>query len=236
MKTLYGIEFVDRAEWGAKYGRGYSTTGLKPLVIIHHSDVPDVPAAATQAVERAAMRAMEDFHVLENEWSGIAYNWLIFQSGRIYEGRGWSRVGAHTENHNSTSVGICFVVDGDVHDLTHAAIAAGRRVIDAGVRYKFIAANYSIRGHHDYAAKTCPGTRIYPKLAQLFGVQPLLRIGDRGSAVKELQKALGIVPADGIFGLQTEAAVKAFQFRTGATPDGIVGSNTWRLLLTTSGS
>ncbi|PWL28268.1 MAG: hypothetical protein DCO96_09855 [Fluviicola sp. XM-24bin1] len=38
----------------------------------------------------------------------------------------------------------------------------------------------------------------------------LLRKGSRGPEVKELQEILGI-PADGIFGSQTETAVKKFQ-------------------------
>ena len=35
---------------------------------------------------------------------------------------------------------------------------------------------------------------------------------------------------DGIFGTQTENAVRAYQQSRGLTPDGIVGCNTWRSL------
>jgi soluble lytic murein transglycosylase-like protein/peptidoglycan hydrolase-like protein with peptidoglycan-binding domain len=57
-----------------------------------------------------------------------------------------------------------------------------------------------------------------------------LRLGSRGSDVKELQKLLGI-KADGIFGKQTLKAVKAFQKKMGLAVDGIVGSKTWNKLL-----
>ena len=52
-----------------------------------------------------------------------------------------------------------------------------------------------------------------------------LREGDRGRAVRRLQRKLGI-SADGVFGSQTERAVKRFQRRNGLTADGIVGPMT----------
>lgn len=53
----------------------------------------------------------------------------------------------------------------------------------------------------------------------------VIKKGDRGSAVKEVQRALGI-SADGIFGSGTEAAVKRYQADHGLVADGIVGPNT----------
>jgi murein L,D-transpeptidase YcbB/YkuD len=60
-------------------------------------------------------------------------------------------------------------------------------------------------------------------------VKPILRNGSVGVAVKALQQALGI-PADAIFGRDTEAAVKAKQKQLGLTADGIVGPATWKAL------
>lgn len=59
--------------------------------------------------------------------------------------------------------------------------------------------------------------------------------GDRGAAVTELQKglaALGFATGrpDGTFGATTEAAVVDFQQSNNLPPDGIVGSDTVRLL------
>jgi cell wall-associated NlpC family hydrolase len=53
----------------------------------------------------------------------------------------------------------------------------------------------------------------------------VLRLHDRGPAVAELQRALG-VPADGEFGPVTLRAVKHFQARHGLLVDGQVGDHT----------
>ena len=53
-----------------------------------------------------------------------------------------------------------------------------------------------------------------------------LRRRMQGDDVAAMQRAIGIEPADGIFGLGTAAAVKAWQKANGLTADGIVGPAT----------
>lgn len=65
---------------------------------------------------------------------------------------------------------------------------------------------------------------------------PILKLGMRGPVVVQLQerlKALGFFSGlvDGIFGTETQTAVKAAQQNFTLQPDGIVGSDTWRVLL-----
>ena len=59
---------------------------------------------------------------------------------------------------------------------------------------------------------------------------PIVRRGARGNITKLIQEKLGI-SADGIFGANTEVAVKNYQRTNGLSVDGIVGRNTWRELL-----
>jgi N-acetylmuramoyl-L-alanine amidase len=65
---------------------------------------------------------------------------------------------------------------------------------------------------------------------------PVLRVGVRGPAVTRLQqrlRSLGFFSgvADGVFGGETEDAVKAAQRNYGLDADGIVGGGTWDALL-----
>ena len=76
------------------------------------------------------------------------------------------------------------------------------------------------------------GTNTYAKLF----TDCLLKRGSRGELVKALQTKLneqgyGAGSADGIFGRNTEKAVKALQGTAGLAADGKVGQNTWTALL-----
>lgn len=64
----------------------------------------------------------------------------------------------------------------------------------------------------------------------------LIRIGDVGPEVEDVQRRLGGLglPCDddtGVFGEATRAAVRAFQQHRGLPADGIVGDDTWRSLV-----
>ena len=96
--------------------------------------------------------------------------------------------------------------------------------------------------HRWFANKSCPGNWMYSRMGDLAGkvtaalgggnndVTVNLQKGDSGDAVKTMQKMLiacgyscGSAGADGSFGDNTLAAVKAFQKSVGVTVDGIYG-------------
>lgn len=56
-------------------------------------------------------------------------------------------------------------------------------------------------------------------------IKTTIRKGDRGERVKFVQRLLNLYP-DGIFGNETDAAVRRFQQTNGLTADGIVGVGT----------
>ncbi|WP_232376491.1 glycoside hydrolase domain-containing protein [Amycolatopsis aidingensis] len=67
------------------------------------------------------------------------------------------------------------------------------------------------------------------------GSTPLLRDGDSGAAVTRVQRALNAalsagLAMDGLFGPNTESAVRDYQSAKGLGVDGIVGPNTWSAL------
>lgn len=85
-------------------------------------------------------------------------------------------------------------------------------------------------------------TQSTPRFEKIPGVQytskgyPILRPGMSNAEVRRLQlrlRKLGYLEsaADGDFGKETEIAVKALQRRYGIQPDGVVGGETWEVLL-----
>lgn len=59
----------------------------------------------------------------------------------------------------------------------------------------------------------------------------ILQEGNKGKEVKELQSLLGLSNVDGIFGNITKLAIKAFQKKHNLTVDGIMGPETWKVLV-----
>lgn len=103
----------------------------------------------------------------------------------------------------------------------------------------------NVTWHRMYASTTCPGDYLLSKMDYIVkeankinksapvpkpsvkrNLTRLLKFGSTGKAVKNLQKALGGLDVDGIFGKKTEAKVKTFQKKNKLTVDGIVGKNT----------
>jgi peptidoglycan hydrolase-like protein with peptidoglycan-binding domain len=79
------------------------------------------------------------------------------------------------------------------------------------------------------------GRKTKASLEDAIRPRPTLRRGDRNDEVAYLQELLNSRgfdsgAPDGIFGRNTETAVKGFQKSTGLKVDGIVGKNTWQAL------
>lgn len=112
----------------------------------------------------------------------------------------------------------------------HATVDAVRRPLLAGVLV-LLALLCAAAGA---SADTGGGGTVAPRgddkpTAQQQSAQQtdtiVVQRGDRGSAVRRVQRELGLT-ADGVFGAQTERAVRRFQQRKGIAVDGIVGPQT----------
>ena len=192
----------------------------------------------------AANGSAEDVHKYHVSlgWTGIGYNYYVRKDGNIYRGRPEEVAGAHTEDFNSRSIGICFEGNFETETMSEKQLEAGIWLIkDILTRY-----NVPIAPHKNFANTACPG-RNFP-LARMMALAtptapktvtvelPMLRNGSKGGAVKTIQRLLielGYNPgtADGDFGPRTEGAVKEFQRRNSLGADGIVGQQTWNKML-----
>jgi N-acetylmuramoyl-L-alanine amidase len=165
---------ISRETWGAKYGRGnvMPDPAPKSLIVIHHSASPHVDCGVGQAREMEIVRGIERHHVETNGWAGLGYSFLVFQSGDAFEGRGWGRVGAHTPGRNSTSYGVCLVINGDRHTPTEAALEAVRRLVAVGIEGKFIAPSFRVGAHRQFKATDCPGALVMVTLSEIGPLFP----------------------------------------------------------------
>lgn len=159
------VDVIERADWGATAGQG-DRIGQVDEVVIHHFWRPSLNGVASPQQEMQLLEQVEKSHVGKG-WDGLAYNFVVFQSGRVYEVRGWEREGAHTKGVNAHSVGIAFAIDGDNHRPTPEAWNAARDLIEDGVALGHVTADAHVSGHNEHAAKACPGKHLVPHLHEL---------------------------------------------------------------------
>lgn len=79
------------------------------------------------------------------------------------------------------------------------------------------------------SAADIPAAAPVPETPTEQTARMILRRGDRGDDIKEIQRKLKVA-ADGIFGVKTEQAVKALQRQYKLKVDGVVGAKTLAVL------
>ena len=207
---------------GLKFNGALSKRTKTDYIILHHT-------AATQGT----VQAIHNYHVNGRGWKGIGYNFYVRKDGKIYQGRPEWAVGAHATGYNDKSIGVCAEGNFEAEKMPEAQKQA---IIELMRELKQKYPNAQIKRHKDFAATACPG-KNYPfdEIIQAVNKKEddtvILKNGSRGDAVKQLQTNLNKLgfncgTADGIFGVKTEAAVKAFQKAYGLAVDGIAGPAT----------
>lgn len=83
-------------------------------------------------------------------------------------------------------------------------------------------------GIKDYEGKLLKEDNcLGPRTKSCINKLPVLKEGSRGEAVEFIQKVVGAVPADGIYGAVTKRCVMEFQESRGINIDGVVGREVW---------
>lgn len=155
-----GVEIVSRKGWGARAPK--SRVAMKnpraQYVFIHHT-------TGSQCKDKAGcsrlIRGHQNYHMDKNGWADIGYSFLVGGDGRVYEGRGWGQVGAHTRGYNNNGIAISFVGDFMKSTPNKGMLNAAKNLIACGVKMGKINARYSLHGHRDANCTACPGDRLY---------------------------------------------------------------------------
>jgi peptidoglycan recognition protein len=98
---------ISRSGWGARAPTSSSALSTPvPYVVIHHGASA---ACSSQSSCISMVQSYQNQHMDVNGWSDIGYNFIVGGDGNVYEGRGWTKQGAHAPGYNAQSIGICFV-------------------------------------------------------------------------------------------------------------------------------
>lgn len=99
-------------DWGARAKPSVLTpqrVTSSGCVFLHHS-VSSISRFATKAQECRHMRELEAGHLAKG-YVAIGYSYIVFPSGRVYKGRGFTNVPAAQRGSNTGHGAICFVGD-----------------------------------------------------------------------------------------------------------------------------
>ncbi|XP_005313263.4 peptidoglycan-recognition protein SC2-like [Chrysemys picta bellii] len=150
---------ISRRQWGARPPR--SRVPLRtpvPYIIIHHTAGN---RCTSQASCSRQVRGIQNYHMDTQRWPDIGYNFLIGEDGRVYEGRGWSSVGAHAYNWSAKSLGFSFLGNFSSRAPNAAALNAAKSLIQCAVSKGFLRRSYTLTGHRNVFPTSCPGNALY---------------------------------------------------------------------------
>lgn len=158
---------IKREDWGAKYNDGFYNRKVGRLdKWLHHTVTTQLSETAKQAVEMAEVRELE--RIGQSRFKGgISYTFVVFPSGRIYEGHSIGRVGAHTKGQNSISVGIALAGNYEINEVTSAQKASLAWLLNHGVEKGWWTENKLDGGHRDTKATACPGKLAYAQIKNI---------------------------------------------------------------------
>ena len=216
---------------GLEFNSNISKMGNINGIVLHHTGV-----TVEQSVE-----VIHNYHKNHNGWAGIGYQYYVRKDGSIYKGRPEEYAGAHCPGVNSSSIGICAEGNFDVEEMSEIQ---KNSIIELITYIKQEHNIEYIKGHREILSTSCPGAN-YPldeiRNAEISPVEPdypLLKLGSKGNYVELLQNKLiekgynlQRYGADSNFGNETEKAVKELQDDAGISVDGIVGNDTWSIIL-----
>lgn len=204
----------------------------------------------TSGPQNQSTQEILNYWKVVNKWKNVGYHFEIDADGLITELTSIANIANGVSGHNSNAIHISYKggIDKNGKAIDNRTTAQKASLVLLIKRLTELFPNIVWVGHRDFSTdkngngiietwewiKSCPSFDVRDWLKEIGvskEVQPVNIVYKlnypliKNDKVKDIQKALGIY-VDGIFGTDTEKAVKSFQSKKGLTPDGIVGKNT----------
>lgn len=154
-----------RSAWGALPASKPYEPMVPERISVHHTEAP-LPMSRDAAV--GELQAIQRFHQHGRGWIDIAYHFLIDGSGRIWEGRPLTLVGAHVKDKNDGNVGISIMGDfSPGHQRPTAAQLASLIALTRWLSETYAIPAERIKGHRDQEQTSCPGKTLYARMDEV---------------------------------------------------------------------
>lgn len=194
-----------------------------------------------QELGEGSVEAVNNYHIQPNHISQsgcphFCYHYGIEKDGSIIQANALQHVTWHTGGHNKRAVGIMLV--GNFQGLGHDKASAGPT--DAQMRsLKGLVAHLlkelkldpqDVFGHYHFGKPACPGHMVQGWIEEFRG-----HTATADKSIRDIQQRLNELgyeagPVDGIQGMQTIKAIRAFQEKSDLLTDGIPGPQTLKAL------
>ena len=150
------MNVISRDMWGAKPNKTpFSKLGEVKGLVVHWSAYP---IAVGNQAEMDQVKKIQALHQNDRGWNDIAYNFLVGDTGQIYEGRGWgNRSAAQGGNsrqeinyNNKHYVAVCWLGGANATDKPSA------KAIES-VKWIYEQVGGELRPHSSFKQTDCPG-------------------------------------------------------------------------------
>ena len=163
-------------DYGQKPPRCGDPNPLTPssILFVHYS-ASDGSGIDKKGEPREAMLNIQRFHQETRGWCDTAYSYVlvqprgIFKRPILFKGRGFDRVPASQEGHNSGNVSVCVIADSNDRIKRGTFRALAWLVRRCPVE--------TVKGHRDVGSTDCPGPRLYTKVDELNRVAKKSKLG-----------------------------------------------------------
>ncbi|XP_016075608.1 PREDICTED: peptidoglycan recognition protein 3-like [Miniopterus natalensis] len=131
---------VSRKEWGARSltCRAQLTPPVTYVIMAQLGGME----CQEQNVCSQKLQDLQSHSVYNKGWCDVAYNFLVGDDGRVYEGLGWSAQGLHTQGYSNVSLGFAFFGTKEGSSPSPAALSAAEDLIFYAIRKGHLSPRY----------------------------------------------------------------------------------------------